>query len=138
MCALIRGVNSTDGVFKAVPLHQVHLQSSLVSGVVVVGVLASLPIPGVTFVLGIDLAGERVGVTPLISEVPVESPETEALQVEIPTIFPTGVVTRSQSLGTQEAPKETEEETSELEVILAETFFAEDTMGDHKFSHGQF
>lgn len=78
MCALIQGVNSDVGQFKAVPLHQVHLQSSLVTGVVEVGVVAGLPIPGVMFVLGNDLAGERVSVIPLVSEVPMESPETQA------------------------------------------------------------
>lgn len=133
VCALIQGVNSDPGEFKAIPLHQVHLQSSLVTGVVTVGVLASLPIPGVTFVLGNDLAGEKVCVTPLISKVPVESPETEALQQEFPTVFPTGVVTRSQA-NNQEVPKEVGEEPSELGVILGDTFFAQDATGDQKFN----
>lgn len=133
MCALIQGINSNIGEFKSVPLHQVHLESTLVTGMVEVGVVASLPIPGVTFVLGNDLAGQRVCVTPLISDVPVESPETEALQEEFPAVFPTGVVTRSQAQGAQEVPRQVEEDTPEVGVILAETFFAEDT-SDQKFS----
>ncbi len=38
-----------------VPLHRIHLNSKLVSGDVVVGVRAMLPVPGVTFILGNDL-----------------------------------------------------------------------------------
>lgn len=38
-----------------VPLHRIHLKSELVSGVVVVGVHPTLPIPGVSLILGNDL-----------------------------------------------------------------------------------
>ena len=43
-----------------VPLHQIHLQSDLVSGPVVVGVRPSLPVKGVSLILGNDLAGGKV------------------------------------------------------------------------------
>ena len=43
-----------------VPLHQIHLQSDLVSGPVVVAVRPSLPVKGVSLILGNDLAGGKV------------------------------------------------------------------------------
>lgn len=43
-----------------VPLHKVHLHSSLVSGLVRVGVRSQLPVKGVSFILGNDLAGGKV------------------------------------------------------------------------------
>ena len=43
-----------------VPLHQIHLQSELISGSAVVGVRPKLPVKGVTLILGNDLAGNKV------------------------------------------------------------------------------
>lgn len=43
-----------------VPLHQIHLQSDLISGPVVVGVRPSLPVKGVSLILSNDLAGGKV------------------------------------------------------------------------------
>ena len=48
---LIQGIKS--GV-ESVPLHIVDLQSSLVSGPVMVGIVTSLPVPGVSLILGND------------------------------------------------------------------------------------
>ena len=44
----------------SVPLHNVHLTCGLVTGPVNVGVRHSLPVPGVSLILGNDLAGQRV------------------------------------------------------------------------------
>lgn len=46
---LIQGVG---GKFMPVPLHQVELRSNVISGQVTVGVVSTLPVPGVTFILG--------------------------------------------------------------------------------------
>ncbi len=43
--------------FMEVPLHSIHITSKLVSGNVIVGVHAVLTVPGVTFILGNNLAG---------------------------------------------------------------------------------
>ena len=43
-----------------VPLHQIHLQSDLISGPVVVGVTPNLPVKDVSLILGNDLAGGKV------------------------------------------------------------------------------
>ena len=47
----------------SVPLHSVHLECDLVSGPVIVGVRPSLSVHGVSFILGNDLAGQRVTAT---------------------------------------------------------------------------
>ncbi len=47
--------------FVEVPLHRIHLSSAIVSGDVIVGVRSALPVPGITFILGNDLAGGNVG-----------------------------------------------------------------------------
>ena len=46
--------------FVEVPLHRIHLAAAIVSGDVVVGVRSALPVPGITFILGNDLAGGTV------------------------------------------------------------------------------
>lgn len=46
--------------FVDVPLHRIHLTSDLITGSVVVGVRVNLPVPGITFLLGNDLAGGNV------------------------------------------------------------------------------
>ena len=43
--------------YVSIPLHTVTLQSNIVTGPVIVGVCPSLPVEGVTFILGNDLAG---------------------------------------------------------------------------------
>ena len=47
----------------SVPLHSIHLKYSLVDGPVIVGVRPSLPVRGVSLILGNDLAGQRVTAT---------------------------------------------------------------------------
>ena len=72
-------------------------KSALVTGVVTVGVVPSLPIEGVDFLLGNDLAGDKVNVTPVVVHPPREEAKTEALDDDFPGIFPSCVVTHSQS-----------------------------------------
>ena len=42
-----------------VPWHRVHLKCDLVTGTVVVGVVPSLPMESVSFLLGNDVAGAK-------------------------------------------------------------------------------
>ena len=88
-------IQSIEGNYEPVPLHRVNLKSELVNGPVTVGVVSSLPIEGVTFLLGNDLAGDKVCTSPHVSNEPVLGEETENLQMEYPGIFPFCVVTRS-------------------------------------------
>ena len=46
--------------FVPVPLHLVHLKCDLVSGIFKVGVCHDLPVKGVQFIRGNDIAGGRV------------------------------------------------------------------------------
>lgn len=71
----------------SVPLCKVFLRSELCSGYVTVGVQDSLPIPGVTFLLGNDLAGGKVITDPIVTPYPSLEDTTD--------IFPSCAVTRS-------------------------------------------
>ena len=52
------------------PLHVVNLKTDLVSGPVMVGIRPSLPVQGVSLILGNNLAGEKVMVNPSMSPQP--------------------------------------------------------------------
>jgi len=75
-----------------VPLHKVYLHSDLIIGPVVVGIRPTLPLKGVSFVLGNDLAGGKVKPDPWV----VEHPD-QFLKIEIDDsiMFPACVVTRA-------------------------------------------
>ena len=76
------------------------------------------------FLLGNDLAGDKVSVTPVLVDAPAEQAETEALEDEFPGIFPACVVTRSQARGAKRDLDESEK-TMDTGVVLAETFFSD-------------
>ena len=115
-------VQTVDCSYMSVPLYKVDLKCDLVSGPVTVGVVPKLPMAGIDFLLGNDLAGDKVAVDPVVSEKPVEVAETEQLQEEFPGIFPDCVVTRSQARrAAQEDADSCDVEDSG--VWLAETFF---------------
>ena len=82
------------------------------------GIVPFLPMDGVSFLLGNDLAGGRVSVLPVVSEVPVCDQQTENLADEFPGIFPACVVTARKA--------ESEREKNESDVSLGDTFFFED------------
>ena len=112
---LLQGV---EGGYVNAPLHEVDLKSDLVSGKVKVGVRPSLPVKGVSIILGNDLAGERVVPSPVVSERPCESDETNRLVEEFPHVFPACAVTRSMAKNAESAKK-----TNELDVDLGDSFF---------------
>ena len=91
---IIRGVECG---YVSVPLHKICLKSDLVSGEVTVGVRPTLPVKGVSFLLGNDLAGEKVVANPIVSYKPSEVDDTEHLQKEFPNLFPACAVTRAMS-----------------------------------------
>ena len=70
--ALVKGLG---GQYDRVPLHQVSLKSDIVMGEVTVGVVPTLPVPGISLVLGNDLAGSQVWGTPVVVSTPLEVPE---------------------------------------------------------------
>ena len=116
-------IQTVDGNYMSVPLYRVDLKCDLVSGPVTVGVVPELPMAGIDFLLGNDLAGDKVVVSPVVSEKPVEVAETEQLQVEFPGIFPDCVVTRSQARRATQDDADAVDVEENSGVWLAETFF---------------
>ena len=108
---LIQGV---EGGYKEVPLHVVHIETDLVCGNFVVGVVPSLPVWGVTLLLGNDLAGDRVVLEPVVCKSPVEEESTERLEKELSHVFPSCVVTRSMV-----------NKTIDESIDLSDSFFSE-------------
>ena len=90
---LISGVQV--GVLE-VPLLRVNIKSSLKSGNIVIGMRPSLPVERISWILGNDLAGEKVMVDPRVVEKPkervVEKPKddekTEKLAEKFPRYIP--------------------------------------------------
>ena len=111
---LISGVEM--GVLE-VPLHEVNIKSSLINGKIVIGMRPSLPVEGISLILGNDLAGEKVMVDPRVVEKPRDDEETERLAEKFPGIFPASVVTRS-----MKAKKEAIKEQGKEEIDLSGTF----------------
>ena len=115
-------IQDVNGGYKPVPLYNVELSSQLVSGSVIVGVVAELPMQGISLLLGNDLAGGKVLPSPIVSACPVLDSETEKLEEEIPGIFPSCVVTRAQAMKEKEKANENSDDN---EVNLNDTFFKE-------------
>ena len=109
-----------EGGYMEVPLHTVDLQSGLVSGRVNLGIRKSLPMEGVSLILGNDLAGAKVTV-PVVSAAPLanEQVETAELVQEFPEVFPACVVTRSMAKKSSESVRKT----SPDDVSLEDSFF---------------
>ncbi|KAL3973678.1 kelch-like protein 33 [Sarotherodon galilaeus] len=101
--------------FVSAPLHTIHIQSSLVSGIVKVAIRSALPIPGIDFILGNDLAGGKVMPVPEVLDRPELSLDSDSAQDQ-PAIFPACVVTRAQ--------------TKKYGPDLADSFMRSDPFGD--------
>ena len=111
---LISGIEM--GVLE-VPLHEVNIKSSLINGNIVIGMRPSLPVEGISLILGNDLAGEKVMVDPRVVEKPRDDEKIERLAEKFPGIFPASVVTRS-----MKAKKEAIKEQGKEEIGLSGTF----------------
>ena len=111
---LISGVEM--GILE-VPLHEVNIKSSLINGNIVIGMRPSLPVEGISLILGNDLVGEKVMVDPRVVGKPRDDERTERLAQKFPGIFPASVVTRS-----MKAKKEAIKEQRKEEIGLSGTF----------------
>ena len=89
---LIQGVECG---FVNVPLHNIYLSSDLVKGPVAVGVRQTLPFKGVHLLLGNDLAGDKVVVNPLVTDMPCMEQSPDPIQQELPDLYPSCAVTRA-------------------------------------------
>ena len=118
--------------FSCVPLHRVFLQSDFVSGPIIVGVRPTLPVEGVSLLLGNDLAGSKVMVDPCLSRLPCASDSTSW---EIPGLFPTCAVTRAMA---KQAENQSlllaNDQTKSHIVDISDTFLANDHVHDNSFT----
>ena len=76
-------------------MHNIRLNSDLVSGGVSIGVIDSLPFDGIQLLLGNDLTGERVTVNPIMTNKPCSIPISTVIEQEIPNLYPSCAVTRA-------------------------------------------
>ncbi|KAL1246553.1 hypothetical protein QQF64_034598 [Cirrhinus molitorella] len=95
------GVNSLVQSFSMeimkVPVHRIHFQSDLVTAFVEVGVRPILPVKGVSFILGNDLAGGKVVPSLEVVDTPLTDLMTDELFQKYPSAFPACAVTRAQA-----------------------------------------
>ena len=87
---MIRGVAGFDIFLKV----NVHLDCELVKATADLGVVESLPIPGIDL-LGNDIAGAKVFPHPIVSSKSVSVPETVSLEQQHPEVFNVCAITRS-------------------------------------------
>ena len=127
---LIQGVGL--GVI-SVPLHVVNLYTDLVSGPAMVGIRPTLPVQGVSFILGNDLAGERVMAEPCVSNKPQINEASEDNGMPIPDIFPACAVTRMMARRKKElvsqsgcTPQSDDVAADDTHPNLADTFISHD------------
>ena len=73
------------------PLHVVYLNSNLVNGAVTVGIRPTLPIGGISLILGNDLAGSKVMPDLQI----VDDPDPQLVVDKPDRVFPACAVTRA-------------------------------------------
>ena len=88
---LLKGVDTSPGSYPSAPLRQVYISSSHVNGPVTVGITSSLPIDGIDFLLGNDLAGGKVVANSLVTDMPCNCQQLDP----VPNLDPAGVVTRA-------------------------------------------
>ena len=85
----LRDLSATPSVH----LAQVYLNCELIKGKVTVGVIdTELPVPGITMLLGNDLAGKLVLPKLIVSNEPLKENPTLQLEAEQPLLFPTCVM----------------------------------------------
>ena len=90
---LVQGIEM--GVL-TVPLHRVHVQTDLVSGWFKVAVRPTLPVPGIVFIMGNDVAGGKVRPVLEVLNQPEYPTMLERSNLD-PIVFPACVLTRAQT-----------------------------------------
>ena len=89
---LIQGIECG---FVNVPLHNIYLSSDLVTGLEAVGIRHFLPFKGVNLLLGNDVAGDKVVVNLLLTNIPCIDQPPDPIEQEIPDLYPPCAVTRA-------------------------------------------
>ena len=102
-------------------LHKVNLVSDLVIGSIVAGTRPTLPINGVSLLLGNDLAGGKVVADPKVICKPITLVSIQKLGEVIPGLISSCAVTRAMAKKAEEEPKDCKQSTYVL-VDLSDTF----------------
>ncbi|KAK3084264.1 hypothetical protein FSP39_010811 [Pinctada imbricata] len=107
-----------------VPLHKIYLKSDLITGPVIVGVRPTLPVQGVSLLLGNDLAGGKVVADPIVCEKITSDVESDD---EDDDLYPACAVTRAMARKrlkeTERTPALNEDHPSE-NIDLSDTFMS--------------
>lgn len=129
MCYYYRIRLTSDSVFLQgveqgvieVSLHKIHLKSELINGPVIVGIRPSLPIKGVSLLLGNDLADGRVIAAPIVSN---KAYINDASEIEDQDLYPACAVTRAKTKKQIDSDKKLNISPSGDLLKLNETFMA--------------
>ena len=89
-------VEGIVGEFVSIPCVEVQLTSNLVNGSVKAGLVDSFPIDGVDMLMGNDLAGGQVTITPHLTSMPLSAKSTETVDDNLNDMFPSCITTRAQ------------------------------------------
>ena len=116
---LIQGVECE---FVNVPLHNIYLSSDLVNGPVAVGIRQSLPYKGVHLLLGNDLAGDKVMVNPLVTDMPCMDQSPDPIEQELPDIYLSCAVIRAVAKKAMSTEMSTE---NQSDVDLTDSFIGQ-------------
>ncbi|KAK7889547.1 hypothetical protein WMY93_025107 [Mugilogobius chulae] len=95
-CHLSTVVKGIGLSYVPAPLHNVHIESKLVSGTFPVAVRDQFPVDGVDFIMGNDIAGGKVYPSPEVVSQPIDS-EQDELSKQHPEVFSVSVLTRAQT-----------------------------------------
>ena len=68
------------------------MSSDLVNGPVAVGIRQTLPFRGVHLLLVNDLAGDKIGVNPLVADMPCMDQSPVSIEQELPDLYPSFAV----------------------------------------------
>ena len=83
-----------------------------------VGIRPSLPFKGVHLLLGNDLAGDKVVVNPLLTNIPCIDQTPDPIEQEIPDLYPSCVVTRAMA----KKAKQNDENIDLTDTFLGQSF----------------
>ena len=110
---VLKGINGCT----TLPLCRLYLRCGIISQSVTVAVQDSLPVEGVTFLLGNDIAGCCVIPDPVVCSNPLNFDPALKLTEENPGLFPSCAVTRSQS---RDTAKDTDVDLDNVDELYTE------------------
>ncbi|XP_076859481.1 uncharacterized protein LOC143512733 [Brachyhypopomus gauderio] len=81
---------------RRLPLHNIYLHMEGIAGMIRVAVSPALPVSGVSFILGNDIAGSSIFPLPIVVDRPSES-ISSSMASDSPAVYPACVLTRAQA-----------------------------------------